>query len=790
MQSVDFKVIKSKISNLPCWLLAFLVNLAAAMLAICPFLLRDHGYIAMSHDFTAQEIAFQTFMNDTVKSGNLLWNWSIDLGGNFLESFSFYNIGSIFAWLSFLFPSELVPRVMGWMIILKFAVAGATAAAYLQRHVRNRTIIIMASLLYAFAGFQCSSVVFYHFQDAVALFPLMLIGLEMLVEEKKRGRLLAACIINVFCNYIFFISEVIFLVIYYIVKYMVPDIQAKKKGLKHYALPIVDCMIEGALGCMVGGILLVPSVIGTLSNDRVTSHILGENWLTMTTRDWMMLLKAFLTPAEAMNDYSSVARANWMTNAVYLPLFGIVFVIAYMIKKRDWLSNLMKVCVVIAIVPLFNSVFMTFMPEAYRRWYYMFILVMAVATAKVAEAPREYPVKKAVGIWCVLFGVYIVMTRFVTWSESEEHIVYNEKRYVLGIVIAAAGVILMCAAMKWFKHSRNLVFLLLVFVFSFGTLGINIHHYQVTTDNSNLDFKTYSNSYAQNVANYLTEIPEKLDREILPYRYYFDEGVGHTYYNFALMNSLPTINSFISTAHSSVTEFYDQLGIGRGTWTNAVDNGARELLSARYIISNIEHPNYTYITTLENSNGQQMYIYENENALPIGFTYDTYITRSEFDRLEKDLAAVVMLKTLVVEDKDEVAVSECMEHYTEHGEIISAESLQPAIEERRAEVSEGFEQGANYFRSVITADKDKYAFFSVPYDDCWKATVNGAETEVLNINGLMAVKVCEGTNEIVFEYEYWPLKAGAVCSALGLLFAAGYLVCFRKYKGKGRGNIG
>ena len=103
--------------------------MAVALAAIAPMLIKNHGYMAMSHDFSAQEITFNMLMNDTVKSGNLLWNWGIDLGGNFLETFSFYNVGSPFFWLTLLFPAEYMSRVMGWMIILKFAVAGATSAA-------------------------------------------------------------------------------------------------------------------------------------------------------------------------------------------------------------------------------------------------------------------------------------------------------------------------------------------------------------------------------------------------------------------------------------------------------------------------------------------------------------------------------------------------------------------------------------------------------------------------------------------------------------------------------------
>lgn len=238
-------------SAMPCWLAAFLLNLAVGLIAVGTFIVSDNGYFALSHDFNGQEIAFNMFMNDAVKSGNLLWNWGIDIGSNFLETFSFYNVGSVFFWISLLFPADSVPQVMGWIIILKYAVAGAVSACWFERHLNQKTVILTASLLYAFSGFQCGSIVFYHFQDQAALFPLLLIGLEELVEEKKHGRLLCACTINALCNFVFFVGEVIFLVIYYVVRYLYPVCAGKgaeKKKVKECLWAAASCMLEGAIG--------------------------------------------------------------------------------------------------------------------------------------------------------------------------------------------------------------------------------------------------------------------------------------------------------------------------------------------------------------------------------------------------------------------------------------------------------------------------------------------------------------------------------------------------------------
>lgn len=770
--------------DIPCWGWAFLINLAVALAAIAPFIVRNHGYMAMSHDFSAQEITFNMLMNDTVKSGNLLWNWGIDLGGNFLEVFSFYNVGSVFFWLTLLFPARYMSRVMGWMIILKYAVAGATSAAYFCRHIKNKTVVIFASLLYAFSGFQCGTVVFYHFQDQVALFPLLLIGLDLLVEEKKRGRLVLACILNLFSNYVFFVGEVLFLVVYYVLKYLIPQLKIGKKKIREYVSPILECMLEGAIGILIASVILIPSVCGTLANSRISSHILGESWFTMTSRDWLMLLKAVLVPAESMNYMSSVTGANWMSNMAYLPVAGLLLVLAYVFSKKDWISGLLKLSLLTAAVPVLNSIFMFFNIEAYRRWYFMIILIMALASGKVLEEAEIYKIRKAAVCLAVLYGVYWAMLNIVRWDGYGSVLVFHRKMYYFGMLMGAGGIAATLFIIKKIKNPvRGRLMCTVTAIGSCIVLAAVVYEYSSTTDNTNLDFKTYQNTYGESVNNYLTEIPGMLERDVLPYRYYFDEWIGHTYYNLAMANSLPSINSFISTVHPSIVEYYNLLDMGRRTWTNAENTGTRELLAARYIVSVAEQSEYKYVTELVNSNGQIMYIYENENALPIGFTYDSYITQSEFETLDRSLRPVTMLGTLVVKDQDVEKAAELLPHASE--EFLAAlaqERRNEYIADRRKECSSSFEQGENNFTAKIRTDADKYAFFSVPYDRFWRAEVNGEKQEILNINGLMAVRVSQGENVISFRYEYTPLKYGVLLSIMGIAVFAVYLAAVRREK--------
>ncbi len=779
-------------SAMPCWLAAFLLNLAVGLIAVGTFIVSDNGYFALSHDFNGQEIAFNMFMNDAVKSGNLLWNWGIDIGSNFLETFSFYNVGSVFFWISLLFPADSVPQVMGWIIILKYAVAGAVSACWFERHLNQKTVILTASLLYAFSGFQCGSIVFYHFQDQAALFPLLLIGLEELVEEKKHGRLLCACTINALCNFVFFVGEVIFLVIYYVVRYLYPVCAGKgaeKKKVKECLWAAASCMLEGAIGTAVSGILLVPSISGILANSRIANHIDANAYLTMSTRDWLGLIKAFFTPAEGMNSYSCVVTGDWMTNMAYLPMFGMTFVIAYLLSKKDWTASMLKICFFMAAVPILNSVFTSFSSGGYRRWYYMMIVFMALVTGKVLEEPKRYRIKAALFITLLIFVFYVWVLKAAKWNREGEYLIYYEKRFILLTAAALAGAVLSCLFVLIKPKYRMKAYIAGTMGFCVFTLAFVVYKYRMTPDNTGIDFHSYEASFSESVAAYLTEYPEGMEREVLPYRYYFDEGIGHTYYNIAMTNALPSINSFNSTVHPSITEFYDQLDIGRWTWSNGGYTGVRELLGARYIYSAMEHGEYLYVGEIENSNGQKLIQYENQNALPVGFTYDSYLTRSEFKHYEPTQKPIVMLRALIVEDEDEGEVSSCLRHFD--SEEVGPEYLAEAVGAHRDECSEQFEQGDNYFAAVINGNREKFAFFSVPYDKSWKARVNGEEARIFNINGLMAVKIGEGRNEIRFDYVYAPIKLGILCTAVGALGAGIYLWAAGKRKGlSGMGRTG
>ena len=132
---------------------SFFIALFIAFMFFIPFMLMNKGYFLFYGDFNAQQVPFYKLAHKAVKSGEIFWNWNTDLGANFIGSYSFYLIGSPFFWLTLPFPNDMVPYLMGPLLILKFACSSFTAYCYLRRFCRNKDNALIGALLYAFSGY-------------------------------------------------------------------------------------------------------------------------------------------------------------------------------------------------------------------------------------------------------------------------------------------------------------------------------------------------------------------------------------------------------------------------------------------------------------------------------------------------------------------------------------------------------------------------------------------------------------------------------------------------------------
>ncbi|MCI8710993.1 MAG: YfhO family protein [Ruminococcus sp.] len=743
---------------------AFLLSFCCAFLSLVIFIVLGGGVFSLSNDYNAQEWSFNMFASQAIKNGDVFWNWNIDLGSDFVTTFSFYNLGSPFFWIMLLFPIKSIPYLMGWVYMLKYAVAGLTSYLFLERFSQHKKISVCCSLLYAFCGFQCCNLVFYHFHDVVALFPLLLLGLEIMMKERKKGVFALAVFANAFLNYFFFVGEVIFVIVYFVVRFFCEEWKNVKR--------VPQCMWEGILGTGMAGALFVPSCMGVLNNTRFSEKISGLGLVLFDWKDYLRNVKALILPAENMAKAATLSEFNWYSVSAYLPLVGIVLVVAYLIRsKGTWLKRMIVACFAMMFIPAFNNAFVLFTSEPYRRWYYMMVLMLVLASQEVLEHRKEYPIVQG-GIYSLglIGGICLILCSMD--KENIGNVIYRPVIFGIMVAVAIGGVIVTCVVTtRLYKHMLPVLTVSIMCVAVFTT-GLTIYTYRQNDEHGS----------SQDTYHDVVGTGENLERDVLPYRYKFWEN----YYNRGLASYLPTRNSFSSTVSSSIFELYDMLGEHRHTIGVNGPEGTDELLGAGYFVANYEDDNLQEITSYHNG-FQQIWVYDIK-SLPIGFAYDSYMTQTEFLELSQENRACGMLRCLVVRDDDEQKVEGVLRHVTMQDEEIRVDKKEEYIKARSEDTISGFKYDTSGFQAEITLDEEKYVFFSVPYDAQWKAEVNGKSTEILNINGLMAVKTEKGRNQIVFSYTALYFKIGVAISIISALILIAWCVIIRSGTREKRGN--
>ena len=121
---------------------------------------------------------------------------------------------------------------------------------------------------------------------------------------------------------------------------------------------------------------------------------------------------------------------------------------------------------------------------------------------------------------------------------------------------------------------------------------------------------------------------------------------------------------------------------------------------------------------------------------------------------------------------------------------LSMDRYPEQIEKLRQEPLENVALGTNELRGTIDITGNKVLCVTVPYENGWKAYVDGREREILRANyAFMGLKLSEGHHEIVFKYHVPCLTGGTIISFFSLAFTVGVLLMKRRKSRETNGEV-
>ena len=676
------------------------------------------------------------------------------------------------------------------MLCLKFAVAGGGAYLWTRRWVKDERWSMVGACLNAFSGFTVYNVFFNHFLDVVALFPYMLKALDDAVLDRRHGAFPFWVAVNLLNNYFFFAGQAVFLMIYFVC--MVAGGRYKLNLRLFGALAF-----QTVLGCCMGCALLVPAALSLVQNPRTIDPFNGYGYLVYGSAQQYLAIfySAFLMPdAPYLKDLFQEGILKHTSMTVYLPVVGIAGGLVFCrVRRRHPFARIMKVCLICAFVPVLNSMFYALNSSYYARWYYMPVLVLCAATAMTLQKANlcETEYRRALGLvaLCTLSSIAFALVPNEKDGTTTIGVVEEPLRYWGILLVSMLGVGLFWLLLHYRRQlaarfPAAVLAVVLGFSFVYGQVHLSITKYGQWYHDADYVQQTWR------------EAPEL--NAVLPDDVFYRLDDYDSYNNLGLWLDKSCIQFFNSTVAPSILEFYPTVGVKRdvNSKPEASLYALRGLLSVRYTLVPKEKVEDWEKEKLEGwnlvSSTTSYLIYENENWVPMGFTYDSYITEEDFETVSDTHAGNVLMKALLLTDEQVERYGQMMQNLTDDEKNnISYEDYVQDCTARRESAVTSFTATRTGFTAQADLEAENLVLFSVPYDDGFTATVNGVPAEVEKVdNGLMAVAAPAGHSEIVFTYHTAGLRQSVAISAGAIVVYAVWVAVLHRKKRREESSVG
>jgi uncharacterized membrane protein YfhO len=758
----------------------FLLGFAMYLACVVPFIIYHGGIFFYYGDYNVQQVPFYILAHRAARSGHFFWSQYIDLGGSMGGSFAFYLWGSPFFWLTVPFPEAMIPYMMPFLMAAKFGTAMMTSFAWIRTQTKTDRAALIGAVLYAFSGFQACNIVFQHFHEVTAFFPLYLIAFDVFIQKKKRLPFALMTAFMAILNYYFFVGEIVFFILYFIIRYALE--QNWKKSIRQ----ILELMAFGLIGIGLSLFFLVQSLGGVMGNDRLDNWINGMDVVAYPDRTTpLAIIKSIFTVPDLIARgtlFSSDTIRNGSLSC-YLPMFALTGVVAYfMIRPRkNWKKRILTAFLIMAFVPVLNSLFSALNSAYYARWFYLPILIMAAMTAEALEEAGDRPLRKgfAVTVSGLLFVLLcecipVVDGDTVSWFSLADNVnQFWVQIIATSLTVPALVYVVFFAGKKRSRKdssasdrcSRTGIPVLILTVLC--CIGCTV---AVLYNGTCLIARSGGVKWQHQMLESKPELP---DTET-----FSRVETDSTSTNYEMVWGYSTIHCFESTVTPSIFKIFDGIGMRRTVESTLPFSriGMRQILSLRYYLENdlVKSdesyskegglPGYTQLPDDENAG---YHIYENDHFIPMGFTFDSYLTESDYDSLDKnDKADRLLVKDLILSDGDAEKYGQLLtkDDAVDQAQMTLGDFYEES-EKRAASACTDFAFGNSKFTASASLPKENLVFFSVPYDRGWTAYVDGVKTEILCADyGMMAVDVPAGDHQIEFRWQPFGFKPAAAIS--------------------------
>lgn len=561
-----------------------------------------------------------------------MWDMHIGYGSDILTTLHYYVIGDPLTLLSVFVPVDKTEYLYEFLIFFRIYLAGITFSSYCFYHKNSKQATLLGALIYIFAGWTIyASMKHPYFANPMIYLPLILLGIDKIYRREKPYLFIWSVTLAAVSNFYFFYMLGIFMVLYAAFDYFAVFTEKKDRT--------VSCIIKwlavfagySVIAVLLAAVVLLPVILPVFGTGRFQAEnyvplfydrIYYEKYLSCLIGENMIQW--------GVAGYTAVAMTG-------------VFVLFSKRKKNTALKWGFVLLNIFLLLPFAGHVLNGFSYVS-NRWIWAYGMMIAYIFVKMyPEFPQlDRTEKRRVFL---LLMIYCCLALYPEVARTER----NMSAMIL--LVFSTAVILLYGSI--FVRKRNLCMMISVLL----TAGIVFNIY-------------YQYSYEKNYLSEFTDrgmAMEKLeagtDLAVLDtddnsvFRY--DQMDALSYDNSSMQMGTNNTAYYFSVASSSIGSFFDEMYLNT-PWEQHYENlDGRTILdrlaSVKYFVTkNGEYRylpyGYYWLTGSAEKNGKIYEAFENKDALPLGYTYDAFISREKYDKMSVTEKQQALLQGIVAEE--------------------------------------------------------------------------------------------------------------------------------------------
>lgn len=599
-----------------------LMGAVCLLMRITPF--GDHSFLIA--DMEKQYIDFLAYYKELFRGNHgIFYTFGKCLGGDMFGFFTYY-LTSPLNLLLLLVPLSALPSAVTLLILVKMSLCGLTMSIYLRKHFSCPSHLLpclwIFSSGYAMMSFLMANCFNIMWHEPIILFPLVILGLESLVLEKKFKLYVLSLAASLFCNYYITYMICIFCVLYFL-GFVILHWE-KERFLARIGHFVGFSALSGGL-CATFLLPTFFTIGGSLKDEKAVA--IGVTHINVSPLHVLSKLLTF--------SFSSNELMNGMPN-LFCGLLVVVLVPVFFFhrkirlrEKLVYLSLLLLLLISFCNAKLDYAWHAFMEPSGYPFRYsflFSFLLLVLACQGLLVIAEQGFTLSDALpSMLCVLLLFILVLCQNYEYINERYELSDLALFFILWACLFCLYHQKVQLSVEWIRKA----FVTLLILLQLMTLTLsNLLIYRSLRNTSYSPVSKYEALYQP-----ITDAVDALKAQ--DSSFYRMENLNRSTLNNSMHYGYAGLSHYSSNEQYFVLHFLEEMGLnydrlyleyGQGS-TVTLDS----LLGVKYLLANEDSLNKPYDERIPSQSEGGLSVYQNPYALPIALMADESIASASID---------------------------------------------------------------------------------------------------------------------------------------------------------------